>query len=140
MPDLTLSSSISGTKVFPKFLLPIEEFTLHQRRKLEGALQLHFTHSEIMLKEFAFCGAVKYSFPYCLPTHSSCFEGKANHPSHFPSRARCDAVLHMLLHSQSLSPVEPGETEKIFLKTSMQQLPIWGDCGNTITISQELRS
>lgn len=62
MPDLTLSSSISGTKVFPKFLLPIEEFTLHLGRKLEGASQLHFKHSEIMLKEFAFCSPVKYSF------------------------------------------------------------------------------
>jgi len=57
MPDLTLSSSISGTRVFPKFLLPIEEFTLHQGRRLEGPSQLHFAHTEIMAEQSAFCSA-----------------------------------------------------------------------------------
>lgn len=128
MPDLRLSSSISGTKVFPKFLLPIEEFTLNQRRRLEGASQLHFTHSwdhagGVCLLQ---CSEVVFSFPYCIPSHSSCYEGKADGPTHFPSWACCEAVLRMLLHSQSLSPVEPGETEKIFLKILMQHLPIWG--------------
>lgn len=32
----------------------------------------------------------------------------------------------MLLRTQRLSPVEPGETEKIFLKILMQRFPIGG--------------
>lgn len=77
MPDHTLSSSISSTKIFPEFLLPIEEFTLHQRRKLEGALQLHFTHSDhaegVCLLQ---CSEVFFSFPYCIPNHSFLFRRK----------------------------------------------------------------
>lgn len=125
MPGHTLSSSISSTKIFPKFLLPIEEFTLHQRRKLEGALQLHFT-TEIMLKVLSFCSVVKCSF-LCLiayQTTLSWLEGKNNHPSYFSSQAFCKAILHMLLHSQSVVPTAPRGTEKIFL--TMQHLPLWG--------------
>lgn len=77
MPDHTLSSGISSTKIFPEFLLPIEEFTLHQRRKLEGALQLHFTHWDhaegVCLLQ---CSEVFFSFPYCIPNHSFLFRRK----------------------------------------------------------------
>lgn len=54
------------------------------------------------------------SSAYCIRSHSSCLEGKDSHSSHFPSWARWEAVLHM--HSQSLSPVEPGEIENNSLK------------------------
>lgn len=77
MADHTLSSSISSTKIFPEFLLPIEEFTLHQRKKLEGALQLHFTHWDhaegVCLLQ---CSEVFFSFPYCIPNHAFLFRRK----------------------------------------------------------------
>lgn len=77
MPDHTLSSNISSTKIFPKFLLPIEEFTLHQRRKLEGALQLHFTHWDHAEGVFLLqCSEVFFSLPYCIPNHSFLFRRK----------------------------------------------------------------
>lgn len=98
MPDHTLSSSISSTKIFPEFLLPIEEFTLHQRKKLEGALQLHFTHWDHAEGVCLLQGSeVFFSFPYCIPNHS--LEGKTNTPWHFYSWAFCKAIPQMLLHS-----------------------------------------
>lgn len=133
MPDHTLFSSISCTKIFPEFLLPIEEFTLHQRKKLEGALQLHFTHWDhaegVCLLQ---CSEVFFSFPYWVPNHS-CLEGKTNHPSHFFSWAFCKAISQMLLHSLSMVPIEPDGTEKILQK--MQHLPMW----EVETLSQKIK-